>query len=79
VCCALGHDLAAEEGGATTTQGRDAADAAFALAFGGMSRLKHICCALVDAGRLPEPVARPASRLAPRLPSNRRAQPNWPD
>jgi hypothetical protein len=54
VCCALGHDLAPGEGGATTEQGRDAASAASALAFGEMVRLRHICFALVDAGRLPE-------------------------
>jgi hypothetical protein len=53
VCCALGHDLEADEGGATTKQGRDAAGAASALAFGEMFRLKHMCFALVDAGRLP--------------------------
>jgi hypothetical protein len=53
VCCALGHDLAADEGGATTKQGRDAAGATSALALGEMFRLKHICFALIDAGRLP--------------------------
>jgi hypothetical protein len=54
VCCALGHDLAAEEDGATTDQGRNAAGAASDLAFDEMFRLKHICFALVDAGRLPK-------------------------
>lgn len=51
VGCALGHDLEAEEGGATTTQGRDAASAASALAMGQMFRLKGINRGLVDAGR----------------------------
>jgi hypothetical protein len=54
VCSALGHDLAADEGGATTKQGSNAAGAASALALGQMFRLKHLCQALIDAGRLPE-------------------------
>jgi hypothetical protein len=51
VGCALGHDLEPEEGGATTTQGRDAAAAASALAVDQMFRLRRVNVALVDAGR----------------------------
>ena len=51
VCCALGHDLDAGEGGATTKQGRDAAGAAFALAQGEMFHLKGVNLGLADAGR----------------------------
>lgn len=51
VCCALGHDLTAEEGGATTDQGRAAAGAAAVLAQGEMFHLKRINEALVNAGR----------------------------
>src|SRR5215207_2209120 len=51
VCCALGHDLAAEEGGATTPQGRLAAGAASGLAQGQMFHLKGVNRALVAAGR----------------------------
>jgi hypothetical protein len=51
VCCALGHDLDAGEGGATTKHGRDAADAASALAQNEMFHLKEINLALLAAGR----------------------------
>ena len=51
VCCALGHDLEAKEGGATTKQGRDAAGAASVLAHGQMFHLKVVNRGLVDAGR----------------------------
>jgi hypothetical protein len=50
-CCALGHDLEAEEGGAITTQGRDAASAASALAVGQMFHLRRVNLGLIDAGR----------------------------
>jgi len=53
VSCALGHDLSAEEGGATSDEGRQAAGAAMGLAQGEMFHLKDICGALVDAGRTP--------------------------
>jgi hypothetical protein len=51
VGCALGHDLDAEEGGATTKGGRDGASAASSLALGEMFRLKGIVLALIEAGR----------------------------
>jgi hypothetical protein len=51
VHCALGHDLDAEEGGATTEEGRQASDAAASLAQGEMFRLKDVNRALVAAGR----------------------------
>jgi hypothetical protein len=51
VGCALGHDLDAEEGGATTTQGRDAASAASSLAMEQMFHFRRVNVALVDAGR----------------------------
>jgi hypothetical protein len=51
VGCALGHDMEAEKGGATTTQGRNAAGAASSLAMGQMFHLKGINRGLVDAGR----------------------------
>lgn len=51
VCCALGSDLDATEGGATTSQGRDAAGAASALAQSEMFHLKGVNLALLDAGR----------------------------
>ena len=51
VHCVLGHDLEAEEGGATTEQGRQASDAAAGLAQGEMFRLKDVKRALVAAGR----------------------------
>jgi hypothetical protein len=51
VGCALGHDLEPEEGGATTTQGRDAASAASALAVSQMFHLRRVNLGLVDAGR----------------------------
>ncbi|GEL20896.1 hypothetical protein [Pseudonocardia asaccharolytica] len=55
VCCALGHDLEAEEGGATTRQGRAAAAAASVLAQGEMFHLKGVNRGLVDAGRSAQP------------------------
>jgi hypothetical protein len=51
VYCALGYDLDASEGGATTAQGRAAADAAHSLALSQMSHLKGVNLALIDAGR----------------------------
>ena len=51
VRCALGHDLDAGEGGATTKQARAAADAASLLAQGEMFHLRGINLALVEAGR----------------------------
>ena len=54
VSCALGHDLSAEEGGATSDEGREAAGTAASLAQGEMFHLKDICGALVDAGRTPQ-------------------------
>lgn len=51
VGCALGHDLAPEEGGATTTQGHAAAVAASILAQGEMVHLRGVNFGLVDAGR----------------------------
>ena len=51
VHCALGHDLEAEEGGATTEQGREASAVAAGLAQGEMFRLKDVNRALVAAGR----------------------------
>jgi hypothetical protein len=54
VCCALGHDLKPEDGGATTKQGRDAADAASVMAQGGMYQLKGLMQGLSDADRFAE-------------------------
>jgi hypothetical protein len=54
VRCALGHDLDADEGGAATAPGRDAADTASSLAIGDMFRLRRINDALVSAGQLAE-------------------------
>lgn len=54
VCYALGHDLEADEGGATTSQGRNAASAASILALGDMIHLKRISNVLVAAGRFAE-------------------------
>jgi len=51
VCCALGHDLDAAEGGATTKQGGDAAAAASLLAQDEMRHLKAVNNALIKAGR----------------------------
>jgi hypothetical protein len=53
VCCALGHDLLAGEGGATSSEGREAANTAATIAQGEMRHLKNICSALADAGRTP--------------------------
>ena len=50
VSCALGYDLDAGEGGATTQQGSDAAATASSLAQGEMSHLKGVNLALVAAG-----------------------------
>jgi hypothetical protein len=52
--CALGHDLPAEDGGATTQQGGDARDQGFVLAQGAMFRYKALQLALVEAGGAPE-------------------------
>jgi hypothetical protein len=54
VSCALGHNLSAEEGGATSTEGRAAASTAAGLAQDEMFHLKDICGALVAAGRTPQ-------------------------
>jgi len=51
VCCALGHDLPADEGGAWTEPAREAADAASILAQGEMFHLKGINRGLIEAGR----------------------------
>lgn len=51
VSCALGHNLLAEEGGATSTAGRDAAGKTADLAMDEMRHLKDICGVLADAGR----------------------------
>ena len=52
--CALGHDLSAEEGGASTQQGGDARDQGFLLAQGAMFRYKALQLALAEAGGSPE-------------------------
>jgi len=54
VSCALGHNLLAEEGGATSAQGREAASTAVSLAQNEMFHLKDICGALVEVGRTPQ-------------------------
>ncbi len=53
VSCALGCELEAVEGGATSSQGRDASEAAASLAQTEMRHLKNICNALVEAGQTP--------------------------
>ena len=53
ICCALGHDLEADEGGPTTDGGRDAAAAASNLAQNEMFHFKGINRALVSSGRSP--------------------------
>ena len=52
--CALGHDLPADDGGATTQQGSAARDQGFALAQVAMFRYKALQLALVEAGGDPE-------------------------
>jgi hypothetical protein len=52
VSCALGYDLEADEGGATTKQGRDAAGTASGLAQDEMFHLKGVNLGLLNAGRL---------------------------
>jgi hypothetical protein len=64
VCCALGHDLPSEEGGAATKQGRDAADQASGLAQVAMFRLKALNLGLVEAGRAAQ-LGRAASISSP--------------
>jgi hypothetical protein len=54
VQCALGHDLQADEGGATTESGREAASGAASLAQGEMFRLQRLNSVLVAAGRSPQ-------------------------
>lgn len=54
VCCALGHDLSAAEGGATSPQGQEAAAVASRLAQSEMFHLAPIARVLVRAGRAPE-------------------------
>lgn len=51
VCYALGYDLDAAEGGATTDQGRDTAQAASVLAQSEMFHLKNVNSGLIAAGR----------------------------
>jgi hypothetical protein len=51
VRCALGHDLGPGEGGATTTEGGEAAAALESIARDQMTRFKHVNFGLVDAGR----------------------------
>ena len=54
VSCALGHNLLAEEDGATSEEGREAASTAASLAQNEMFHLKDICRALVTAERSPD-------------------------
>ncbi|MEP7025018.1 MAG: hypothetical protein ABJB47_14735 [Actinomycetota bacterium] len=54
VHCALGHDLAAGDGGAVTQPGMDAASVASSLAQGQMFHLRSVNGALIDAGRQPQ-------------------------
>ena len=54
VCCALGHDLEQQDGGATTRQGRAAAGSAAVLATGEMFHLKGVNRCLLGAGRSPQ-------------------------
>jgi hypothetical protein len=42
ICCALGHDLDAQDGGPTTDRGRDAAAAAAQLAQAEMTHFRDI-------------------------------------
>jgi hypothetical protein len=51
VCCALGHDLPADEGGPTTQQGTDAVNAAASLAQSEMIHFRDISRALVASKR----------------------------
>ena len=51
VCCALGHDLAAQDGGPTTDRGRQAASAAADIAFAEMIHFRDINRALVASKR----------------------------
>ena len=53
VCCALGHDLRAEDGGPATTVGRDAATAANGLADAQMLRVARLTRAMHGAGFTP--------------------------
>jgi hypothetical protein len=64
VCCALGHDLEAEEGGASTTQGHAAAAAAFLMAQNEMFFLARVNHGLVAVGRLAQ-LGRAASIASP--------------
>jgi hypothetical protein len=54
LCCALGHDLPEDDGGATTQQGRDARDQGFLNAQAAMFRYKALQLVLVEAGGSPE-------------------------
>jgi hypothetical protein len=51
VCCALGNDLPAEQGGPTTDAGREAAGVLFSLALHEMFHLRTISFALIAAER----------------------------
>lgn len=51
ICCALGHDLEAEDGGPTTDRCRDAATAAAQLAQAEMTHFRDINRALVSSER----------------------------
>jgi hypothetical protein len=67
VCCALGYELEASEGGATSDQGLAAASAASLLAQNQMRHLKNVNRVLVNAGREPQ-VGRATSLSSPRVP-----------
>jgi hypothetical protein len=54
VCCAFGHDLERQDGGAATEQGRAAAGTAAVLAIGEMFHLKGVNRGLLGAGRSPQ-------------------------
>jgi len=67
LCCMLGHDLAAEDGGPTTPEGATAARAARSLAIQEMFHLKRVSLALADAGR-PVGLDRATSISSPSVP-----------
>jgi hypothetical protein len=67
VCCALGYELDAAEGGATCEQGMAAASAASLLAQDQMRRLKNVEGVLVAAGLEPQ-VGRAASLSSASVP-----------
>ncbi|HMG41141.1 MAG TPA: hypothetical protein VK611_07410 [Acidimicrobiales bacterium] len=67
LCCVLGHDLAAEDGGPTTPEGAAAADAARSLAIQEMFHLKQVSLTLAAAGR-PVGLDRATSISSPSVP-----------